>query len=123
MRRCERPRWVTCLEPLASRLGLLFALSLLFAAATVLGKGVTKKEDLWSLRPVTRPEIPKNVCASANPIDAFLAEECREQGLSPLGPADKLTWLRRVSFDLIGLPPSVQEQDAFLADDSAGAAS
>jgi len=88
----------------------------------VLAEGPKKREDLWSLQPLLRPEVPQGVGSSPNPIDAFIAEECRQQGLSPLDPADKLTWLRRVSFDLTGLPPSLQEQDAWLADESAGAA-
>ncbi len=101
---------------------LSLGLSLFFAAAPALAKGQQKKDDLWSLKPVVRPEVPQGVTSSANPIDAFIVEECRKQGLCPLESADKLTWLRRVSFDLIGLPPSVPEQDAFLADESAAAA-
>ena len=80
-----------------------------------------KKEDLWSLKPIVRPEIPPGVTTSPNPIDAFVAEACREKGLAVAGPADKLTWLRRVSLDLIGLPPTVEEQEMFLADEAAGA--
>jgi uncharacterized protein DUF1553/uncharacterized protein DUF1549 len=89
---------------------------------SVLAEGPKKREDLWSLQPLLRPEVPQGVGSSPNPIDAFIAEECRQQGLSPLDPADKLTWLRRVSFDLTGLPPTVPEQDEWLADESATAA-
>lgn len=73
---------------------------------------------LWSLQPVTRPVVPEGVTASKNPIDAFIAADYKAKGLQPVGKADKLTLLRRVYFDLIGLPPAIAEQDAFLADQS-----
>jgi Protein of unknown function (DUF1549)/Protein of unknown function (DUF1553) len=73
---------------------------------------------LWSLQPVTRPAIPEGVTASQNPIDAFIAADYKAKGLVPVGKADKLTLLRRVYFDLIGLPPTIAQQDAFLADQS-----
>jgi uncharacterized protein DUF1553/uncharacterized protein DUF1549 len=76
------------------------------------------KADLWSLKPVVRPEIPAGVTASTNPIDAFVAEQYKEKGLKPVGPADKLTLLRRVYLDLVGLPPTPAEQEAFLQDTS-----
>src|SRR5205823_6404954 len=72
-------------------------------------------------KPIVRPEVPRGVTSSPNPIDAFIAEACRDKSLSPVGTADRLTWLRRVSLDLIGLPPSIEEQEAFLADESTGA--
>src|SRR5208282_1863161 len=71
---------------------------------------------LWSLQPVTRPVVPEGVTASRNPIDAFIAADYKAKGLVPVGKADKLTLLRRVYFDLIGLPPTIAQQDAFLAD-------
>ena len=117
LRRSKRRFLVASLETHAPVLGLFLAF-----AMPVLAEGPKKREDLWSLQPLLRPEVPQGVGSSPNPIDAFIAEECRQQGLSPLDPADKLTWLRRVSFDLTGLPPSLQEQDAWLADESAGAA-
>ena len=77
-----------------------------------------KSPDLWSLQPVVRPETPAGVTSSANPIDAFVAAMYREKGLTPAGKADKLTLLRRVHLDLIGIPPTPAEQEAFLADES-----
>ena len=94
---------------------------LLSATLAAPAKDQIKKEDLWSLKPIVRPAIPQDFTTSPNPIDAFVAVACREKGLSLAAPADKLTWLRRVSLDLIGLPPTVKEQEAFLADASAGA--
>ncbi|MGH9611987.1 MAG: DUF1549 domain-containing protein, partial [Bryobacteraceae bacterium] len=76
------------------------------------------KPKLWSLQEVVRPEVPSGVTQSANPIDAFIAAEYKTKGLHPVGPANKLTLLRRVYFDLIGIPPTPAEQDAFLQDQS-----
>lgn len=73
------------------------------------------KVKLWSLQPVRKPTVPP-LTPSANPIDAFLARDHQAKGLRPNGPADKLTLLRRASFDITGLPPTPAEQDAFLAD-------
>lgn len=73
---------------------------------------------LWVLQPVARPQIPAGVTKSANPIDAFIAAEYKKKGLRPVGAADKATLLRRVYLDLIGIPPSPAEQDAFLKDES-----
>ena len=77
-----------------------------------------KPADLWVLRPVVRPEVPRGFNESTNPIDAFIAAQYKARGLKPVGPADKRTLLRRVYLDLIGLPPSPAEQDAFLNDTS-----
>src|SRR4051812_5510992 len=76
------------------------------------------KADLWSLKPVVRPEVPAGLTPSTNPIDAFVAEQYKAKGLKPVGPADKLTLLRRVYLDLVGLPPTPAEQDAFVQDTS-----
>lgn len=68
----------------------------------------------WSFRPVRMPPVPNG----ASPIDAFLEAKRREQKLSAAPRADKRTLLRRASFDLIGLPPTPAEVDAFVADTS-----
>ena len=72
----------------------------------------------WAFQPVRRPAIPPG---SRNPIDALLLAKLSDKGLSFAPPADKLTLLRRVSFDLTGLPPTPDEVDAFLKDTSADA--
>ncbi|HKB02253.1 MAG TPA: DUF1549 and DUF1553 domain-containing protein, partial [Gemmataceae bacterium] len=79
--------------------------------------------DWWSLRPVARPTPPAAADApsGANPIDAFVRAKLTAAGLRPADPAEKLTLIRRVTFDLTGLPPTPAEIDAFLADDTAGA--
>jgi hypothetical protein len=80
--------------------------------------GAVPKKPLWSLQRVVAPQVPAGLVTSRNPIDAFVAEKYREKGLQPADAADKLTLLRRVYFDLIGIPPTIPEQEAFLRDRS-----
>lgn len=77
----------------------------------------------WAFEPPARPEIPRFVDDQfvANPIDAFVLRRLRAEGLSPSPRADRLTQLRRLHLDLTGLPPTVEETDAFLDDNAAGA--
>lgn len=77
----------------------------------------------WSFTKPVKPEIPKvrNVAWVSNPIDAFLLEKLEAKGLKPPPPASKLTLLRRVTFDLSGVPPTENEIRDFLADTSANA--
>jgi len=78
--------------------------------------------DWWSLKAVHASPIPSlSGAATANPIDAFISLHLRERGLVPAPKADPRTLLRRLSFDLIGLPPSPLELDEFLADASPNA--
>lgn len=76
--------------------------------------------DWWSLQPVQRPKVPEvaDVGRIANPIDAFVQQKLNERNFTAAPPADRRTLLRRVTFDLIGLPPSPEEIDAFVADQS-----
>src|SRR6266853_6093727 len=77
--------------------------------------------DDWAFRPLNRPPIPDSRAthrAPLNPIDAFIRAKLGEQGLAPSPEADKRTLLRRVCFDLIGLPPTPEEMRAFLAESS-----
>ncbi len=75
--------------------------------------------QFWSFQPVRRPAVPDGETAS--PIDAFLLEKLKAAGLEPAPLADKRTLIRRVTLDLLGLPPTPEETAAFLADDSTGA--
>ena len=77
--------------------------------------------ELWALKPVERPDAPVGFTESINPIDAFIAAEYRAKGLTPVGRANRPALLRRVYLDLIGIPPTPAEQEAFLNDTSAGA--
>jgi hypothetical protein len=74
----------------------------------------------WSLRPLVRPSVPGVDGAAASwartPIDAFILAKLREKGLSPSGQADRRTLIRRLYFDLIGLPPTPAEIEAFVTD-------
>ena len=75
----------------------------------------------WSFQPIARPPVPvlpASQAAYSNPIDRFLLARLNDKGLSFTPPADKRTLLRRVYFDLIGLPPAPDEMDAFLKDAS-----
>ena len=74
----------------------------------------------WSFIAPERPTVPEitNAAWPRNPIDAFLLARMEKEGLAPSPPADKITLLRRVTFDLTGMPPTPAEIDAFLADDS-----
>jgi hypothetical protein len=101
--------------------GLLVSACSLTGADTVQEQFAKRAARLWSLQPVVEPAVPTGVTDSKNPIDAFIAAQYRAKGLTPSGKADKRTLLRRVYFDLIGIPPTVSEQDAFMADQSPGA--
>jgi mono/diheme cytochrome c family protein len=74
----------------------------------------------WSFQPIVRPAVPvvKSGGAAANPIDAFLLAKLQAKGLS-FGPeVDRRTLIRRASFDLLGLPPTPMEVEAFVSDAS-----
>lgn len=77
----------------------------------------------WAFQPVTKPPVPavKNQAWVKNDIDAFILAKLEAKGISPSEPADKITLLRRASLDLTGLPPTPDEVQAFLADDSPNA--
>jgi len=73
----------------------------------------------WSFQPITSPAIPKIVSADvalSNPIDAFVLARLKQDGLKLSPPATREALIRRVTLDLIGLPPTLAEVDAFLAD-------
>ncbi len=78
----------------------------------------------WAFVAPERPEVPAVSDADAaagwsvNPIDAFVLDRLRREDLEPSEPADRTTLIRRLSYDLTGLPPTPQEIDAFLADDA-----
>jgi hypothetical protein len=82
-----------------------------------------KEREFWSFRPVRKPQVPavSRPDGIATPVDAFLLAALEEKGLQPAPEADKRTLIRRVTFDLIGLPPTPAEIEAFLADDTPGA--
>jgi hypothetical protein len=80
-------------------------------------------EKHWAFISPTRPRLPKLKTArrTGNAIDHFVWEKLEKKGLRPAEEADKATLIRRVTLDLTGLPPSLEEVDAFLTDRSPGA--
>ncbi len=74
------------------------------------------EENLWAYQPVKRPSIPGD--GDVHPVDAFVGRKLDELGLEPAPASDRRTLIRRVSFDLIGLPPTPAEVNAFLNDPS-----
>ncbi|MFT3883710.1 MAG: DUF1549 domain-containing protein [Gemmatales bacterium] len=75
--------------------------------------------DWWSLQPIRRPSMPPISSPWVrNPIDHFILDRLTKMGLKPAIEADRRTFLRRVTFDLIGLPPSPSDIDDFLKDTS-----
>src|SRR5579872_1456130 len=80
--------------------------------------GVYKQH--WSFVPPVRPALPavRQAAWVRNPIDRFILARLEKEGLKPSPEAGRATLLRRLSFDLTGLPPTPQELDAFVADKS-----
>jgi len=74
----------------------------------------------WAFKAPVRPKVPvvKNQRWVRNPIDSFVMARLEKEKLKPAPEADKVTLLRRLSLDLIGLPPTIAEVDSFLADRS-----
>ena len=90
------------------------------AAAEGLSKA---KSTHWAFRPQQRPSLPKvrNQAWVRNPIDAFVLTKLEAEGIKPSEEADRVTLIRRLSFDLTGLPPTPEEVARFLADQRPGA--
>jgi hypothetical protein len=82
-----------------------------------------RKREHWAWQPlhVQEPPIVHDPNWPRLPLDRFIQAKLADKGLSPAATADRATLLRRVSFDLVGLPPSPAEVEAFLADASPGA--
>src|SRR5262245_27961320 len=81
------------------------------------------KRDHWAWKAPVRPAVPavRDAGWVRNPIDAFVLVRLEAEGLAPAPPATREQLLRRVTFDLTGLPPTPEEIDAFLADTAPGA--
>ena len=76
--------------------------------------------DWWSLQPVRRPRVPDlrspSQTVSRSPVDTFIQQRLTSSGLESAPAADKATLIRRVSFDLVGLPPTYEETEEFVRD-------
>jgi len=92
-------------------------------APAVRAESGEQRSEHWSYKPLTRPVVPdvsksKHAAWVRTPIDAFILARLEAGGMHPSAPADKRTLLRRVYFDLTGLPPTPEAVASFLADDS-----
>jgi hypothetical protein len=102
----------------------LLAVSLMAANVATTDPFTPAQKKHWSFQKIIRPAVPDVQATSpqaTSPIDAFIVAKLASRGLKPSPPADKVTLLRRVSFDLIGLPPTPAEVEAFLKDESPNA--
>ena len=81
---------------------------------------MAKARQHWAFQPVKKPAKPavKKTNWVLTPVDAFVLAQLENKGLSPAEPADKRTLLRRITYDLSGLPPTPEETEAFLKDRS-----
>ncbi len=79
--------------------------------------------QFWAFQSPVRHEVPRSVTGgrATGPIDSFVLARLDEAGLTPNAPADRRTLLRRLTFDLVGLPPTADQIESFLADDRPGA--
>lgn len=90
------------------------------ASASLSATGVTSSaERHWAFQPLVKPPVVPTVADpvwQASPVDAFIAERLSKAGLRPSPPADRRTLIRRLTFDLLGLPPTPEEIRSYLAD-------
>ncbi|MFP6769996.1 MAG: DUF1549 domain-containing protein, partial [Planctomycetaceae bacterium] len=112
---------------ISRRTGLAFlvAIAVVFRVAgpeAAVLAAAPQSTDHWAYQRPRRPAIPRTRPADdiRTPIDAFIGRRLRQQGLAPLGAAGRVTLIRRVTLDLLGIPPTPDEVDAFLADRTAG---
>jgi hypothetical protein len=111
-------------EPLtAAQIALLSTWIERGAVGPIAEKALASPKDHWAYQVPVQAPLPTDVPAewATNPVDQFLAALQRDQHLQPAPLADKATLLRRVTFDLTGLPPTPAELHEFLADDSPSA--
>ncbi|HWB96530.1 MAG TPA: DUF1549 domain-containing protein, partial [Bryobacteraceae bacterium] len=106
----------------------LAAVSVLLAAEAVAPLGTYRPVERrhWAFRPRVEPAVPAfstpaDRAWARNPVDAFILARLQKEGLHPAPQADRRTLVRRLYFDLTGLPPTPREVEAFLADPSRNA--
>ncbi|MFT5327447.1 MAG: mono/diheme cytochrome c family protein, partial [Planctomycetaceae bacterium] len=77
-------------------------------------------KNYWAFRPVANPQVPqvKDSGRVSNPIDNFILQKLEAANLSPASPAEKQKLIRRAYYDLTGLPPSIDDIEAFVNDKS-----
>jgi hypothetical protein len=77
----------------------------------------SRRSNHWAFQPVIRPPLPTTTGRAASPIDSFILSRLEREGLAPSSAAERPTLIRRAMLDLIGLPPTPEEVDAFIADE------
>lgn len=92
-------------------------------AKTKKGIDIVEGRKFWAFQPVSNPKAPllKETSWPLDPLDHFILKPLEAKGIKPVGDADRYTWLRRVSLDLTGLPPTTNDIDSFLKDSSSDA--
>jgi hypothetical protein len=83
-------------------------------AAAIVNRTAEAARTHWAFQPLRDPPVPKD---APQPIDAFIRAKLSKAGLAPSPPADKRTLIRRATYDLLGLPPTPEEVEAFVRDD------
>jgi hypothetical protein len=101
-------------SPLRAVIGILLVSAFARAAADE----PSPAESHWAFRPVVRPQVPNTKGPARTAVDKFILAALEARGLSLSPQADRTTLIRRVSFDLTGLPPTIAEIDEYLADRS-----
>ncbi|HEY1110954.1 MAG TPA: DUF1549 and DUF1553 domain-containing protein, partial [Opitutaceae bacterium] len=93
------------------------------AATTARATSIEQGREYWAFKPFAKvaPPAVQNAAWPRTDIDRFLLAAMESRGVKPVGDAARRDWLRRVSFDLVGLPPTPEELAAFVADGSPGA--
>ena len=81
----------------------------------------TEDREHWAFQPIVKPEVPAVNTDIANPIDAFVADKLTAHNLTFSPRAEKITLLRRACFDLLGLPPTLDQINQFVNDESSDA--
>jgi hypothetical protein len=117
------------MKRIAITVGTLAFAALLFAAdepVAPLGSYTARERGQWEFQPRKDPAAPRFADAAGKawvktPVDAFILTGLRKAGLKPAPAADRATLIRRVTFDLTGLPPTLEEIDAFISDKSPNA--
>jgi hypothetical protein len=103
-------------RPARNLLTLVVTLAALLAASGGSDRGVERTTDWWSLRPLKTPKVPAMDSKWVrNPVDAFTLERLRGADLEPSAAAGRETLIRRLTYNLHGLPPTPAEIDAFVA--------
>ncbi|MGB1706671.1 MAG: DUF1549 domain-containing protein, partial [Rubripirellula sp.] len=90
------------------------------SARLPVGMSTAEGREFWSFRPVSNPAVPDVGARNfvKNPIDAFVFKRLQDQGLQPAPPVQPRTLIRRLYMNLVGVPPTVEQVDHYLADAS-----